>query len=161
MAQSWIFFFPGGQIKGNSKDCCAKAPACSCPCASSAAWEGGQGREMIPAASPAPGEVGGGVIHPEEQIQEGNPKALGVGGHPLQTGKVGGKIILLFLRSWEISSQPGLSSQLKHGSGGGFSHPDSSLRAHTAGKSIQGCQRPAPGAESLAGVREGHKMSSP
>lgn len=54
-----------------------------------------------------------------------------MGGHPLQTGKVGGNIILLFLRSWEsleISSQPGLSSQLKHGSGGGFSHPDSSLQ---------------------------------
>lgn len=100
---------------------------------------------MIPAASPASGEVGGVIIQPEERKSRsriGIPKALGVGGHPLQTGKVGGKIILLLLRSWE--SQPGLSSQLKHGSGGGFSHPDSSLRAHTAGKSIpkalQGCQ---------------------
>lgn len=43
------------------------APARSSPCAGSAAWEGGKGRERIPAASPAPGDVGGVVIHPEEQ----------------------------------------------------------------------------------------------
>lgn len=73
--------------------------------------EGGQGRRgfLLPPQLLRGGRSCCSSWRAKEQMQEGIPKALRAGGQPLQTAKVGGKIILFFLRSWEslgISSQP-------------------------------------------------------